>query len=310
MPKMHIERSILINAPIDKVFKAISDFHTWTTWSPWLVAEPEAKVTVREDGKFYSWEGDIVGAGEMTISNEVENASVEIDLLFLKPWKSKAKVSFMMKEVEGGVSVMWDMDSSLPFFLFWMKKMTEAFIGNDYNRGLTMLKDYVELGKVPAEMSVKGMEEFPGCTYIGIKNNAVSIAAMGDSMQGDYGKLMTYIMDGRQDKMSGASFSIYHKWDMVSGQASYTACVPVSEVPSDLPAGVISGSVPATKVHVIHQKGPYRFIGNIWSAQYMRLRNKKFKGNKSVDPMERYLNSPQNTEENDLETEVLFSVKS
>ncbi|GAB5418918.1 MAG: SRPBCC family protein [Crocinitomicaceae bacterium] len=309
MPKVHVEKSVLINAPIDKVFKVVSDFHTWTTWSPWLVAEPDAKVTVREDGKFYSWEGDVVGAGEMTISNEVENTSVDIDLQFLKPWKSKAKVSFAMKEEDGGVRVMWDMDSSLPFFMFWMKKMMVAFIGNDYQRGLTMLKDYVELDKVPATLNIKGMEDFPGYTYIGIKQDTVKIAAMGEAMESDYTTLMTYMMDGKEDQMAGPAFSIYHKWDMVGGNAAYTACIPVTEVPTDLPAGVITGSVPATKVHVMHQKGPYRHIGNVWSAQHMRLRNKKFKSNKSVDPMERYLNSPKNTEENDLETEVLFAVK-
>jgi predicted transcriptional regulator YdeE len=299
----------VINAPIETVYKSISDFHSWTTWSPWLVAEPEAKVAVRKDGKFYSWEGDIVGAGEMTISNEVENESVAIDLLFLKPWKSKAKVHFTMKEEEGGVRVMWDMDSSLPFFMFWMKKMMEAFVGNDYQRGLTMLKDYAEIGKVPATLSVKGMEEFKGCTYIGIKHDNVITSEMSTHMEADYTKLLSYMKDGREKNMAGPSFSIYHKWDMVNGKASYTACVPVNEVPSDLPAGVITGSVPATKVHVMHQTGPYRYIGNIWSAQYMRLRSKKFKGNKGVHPMERYLNSPTNTEENNLETEVLFAVK-
>lgn len=309
MPKMHIEKSTLINAPIDKVFKIVSDFHTWTTWSPWLVAEPEAKVTVREDGKYYSWEGDIVGAGEMTISNEVENKSVDMDLMFLKPWKSKAKVSFNMKEEGDGVRLTWDMDSSLPFFLFWMKKMTEAFIGNDYQRGLVMLKDYAETDEVPAKLSVKGIQDFGGKKYIGIKHDALAINDIGPVMEQDYTTLMTYAMENHADKVDGDAFTIYHKWDMVKGSTSYTACVPMKEIPEDLPQGVITGSVPATKVHAIHQKGPYRYIGNIWSAQYMRQRNKKFKGNKSVHPMERYLNSPTNTAENDLETEVLFPVR-
>ncbi|MCR9173941.1 MAG: SRPBCC family protein [bacterium] len=309
MPKMHIERSVLINAPIDKVFKIVSDFHTWTDWSPWLVAEPEAKVNVREDGKFYEWEGEIVGAGEMTIAKEVENQSVEIDLMFLKPWKSKAKVSFLMKEEGDGVRLTWDMDSSLPFFLFWMKKMTEAFVGMDYERGLTMLKDYVEQGKVPHTMTVKGIQDFSGSKYIGIRRNA-AIKDLSNAMSEDYTKLMGYVMENHADKKDGDAFSIYHKWELVKGQTTYTACVPVSEVPSDLPEGMISGSVPATKVHVIHGKGPYRFTGNIWSAQMMRQRGKKFKGNKNVDPIERYLNSPMDTHENDLETEVLFGVKS
>ena len=30
----------------------------------------------------------------------------------------------------------WTMDSSLPFFLFWMKKSMEGFIGMDYDPGL------------------------------------------------------------------------------------------------------------------------------------------------------------------------------
>ena len=117
-------------------------------------------------------------------------------------------------------------------------------------------------------------------------------------------------MGSHADKKDGDAFTIYHKWDMVGGKATYTACVPISENLSDLPSGVITGSVPATKVHVIHGKGPYRFTGNIWSAQYMRQRGKKFKSNKGVDPMEVYLNSPMDTKENDLETEVLFAVKS
>ena len=88
--------------------------------------EPETKVTVRSDAKYYEWEGDRVGSGNMKIIKEVENATVDYDLMFLKPWKSKAKVSFYLKPEGTSTSVTWTMDSSLPFFLFWMKKMTEA----------------------------------------------------------------------------------------------------------------------------------------------------------------------------------------
>jgi DNA gyrase inhibitor GyrI len=309
MAKLFVERSVFIQASPDKVYEAISDFHTWTSWSPWLVAEPGTKVEVREDGKYYSWEGDIVGAGEMTIAREEPHNNLDIDLMFLKPWKSKAKVGFTLKEENNGVRLSWNMESSLPFFLFWMKKSTEAFVGNDYERGLTMLKDFVEHGKVLAKLTVKGMEDFKGCTYIGIRHDNLHVEHMAATMESDWTTLMEYIMNGHHEKMNGAAFSIYHKWDMPKQLASYTACIPVHEIPEDLPEGIITGEIPATKVHVMHQKGPYRYIGNLWSAQYMRLRNKKFKSNKALDPMERYLNSPKNTNEIDLETEVLFPVK-
>ena len=67
MPAFEVQRSIVINAPPEKVFDTVVDFGTWTTWSPWLCAEPEAEVTVSEDpssvGSTYEWTGEIVGAG-------------------------------------------------------------------------------------------------------------------------------------------------------------------------------------------------------------------------------------------------------
>lgn len=82
MPKTHVKKTIVIDAPAHRVFSIINDFHHWTIWSPWLVAEPESEVKVREDGKFYEWEGKRVGAGEMTIINEDPDKLVDIDLTF------------------------------------------------------------------------------------------------------------------------------------------------------------------------------------------------------------------------------------
>ena len=69
-----------------------------------------------------------------------------MDLTFLKPWKSQAKVAFYLKEEGASTQVRWTIDSGIPFFLFWMKKQMEIFVGMDYDRGLTMLKDLVETG--------------------------------------------------------------------------------------------------------------------------------------------------------------------
>ena len=65
-----------------------------------------------------------------------------MDLTFLKPCKSQAKVAFYLKEEGASTQVRWTMDSVLPFFLFWMKKSMEAYISQDYGRGLRLLKDF------------------------------------------------------------------------------------------------------------------------------------------------------------------------
>jgi len=80
MPNIGVTRSLLIDAPANKVFSILNNFSTWTTWSPWLIMDPKAKVTVSEDKKSYEWEGPRSGSGQMKIEAEVENKSVSIDL--------------------------------------------------------------------------------------------------------------------------------------------------------------------------------------------------------------------------------------
>lgn len=307
MPKMHIRKSIQIKAPAEKIFNKLNDFNHWTAWSPWLIQDPEAKVAVGDDAKYYEWEGPRVGSGNMTITGEKANEWIDYDLLFLKPWKSKAKVRFEIKPQSEGAEVAWLMDSSLPFFLFWMKKMMTALIGMDYQRGLNMLKDYIEDGEVRSKLDFKGESSYPGCTYIGIKTNC-DMAAIGSKMEEDLGKLGGFLCD-REDLIAGQPFSIYHKWDMVNNKVSYTSGIPVKKVPEDLPAGMFSSAIPATKVYTIAHTGPYLHLGNAWTTLYNLQRNKVFKQNKKVHPFEVYISDPEKVAENDLVTEVHFAAR-
>jgi len=155
MPIMKIVKSKHINAPIKKVYDIIADLGQWQAWSPWLIMDPNTVVDVK-NRKDYSWEGARTGSGNMQITNEVQNQSVDYDLNFLKPWKSKAKVRMEVQSNNGGTEVTWMMDSTLPWFMFWMKKMMTTYIGMDYDRGLNLLKDYVEDGEVHSKLNFLG----------------------------------------------------------------------------------------------------------------------------------------------------------
>lgn len=307
MSKMHVKKSILIHAPTDKVYKIISDFNHWSSWSPWLIMEPEAKVDVATDAKFYSWEGTRVGAGNMKITAENPNKSVDMDLTFLKPWKSVAKVRFELQAKGNETEVLWLMDSSLPFFMFWMKKMMVAWIGMDFERGLAMLKDYTEDGKVHSRLHFKGTSQFGGCNYIGIRRDC-TINTVGPCMKEDFDKIWQYIGKNK-DLVNGYPFSIYHKWDMVKGNVSYTAGVPVNTIPADLSSGMVSGAIPATEIYTLEHVGNYRHLGNAWSTLNSMQRNKEFNSRKGFHPFEVYVNNPNEVPEEELITAVNFAVK-
>ncbi|MBO3697001.1 GyrI-like domain-containing protein [Roseivirga sp. E12] len=307
MPKMNISRSVLVNAPIEKIFSTLNDFNHWSSWSPWLIMEPNTRVTVREDAKYYEWKGGRVGEGNMTVLNERENESIDYDLVFLKPWKSQAKVSFYMKQVGESIQVTWTMDSSLPFFMFWMKKQMEAFVGMDYERGLNMLKEYIEKGEIDSKLDFKGVSDFPHTHYVGVRTSC-SMDKMGDHMMADYGKLEEYAK-ANEGVATGQAFSIYHKWDMVKQTAEYTACLGVNAKQSGLSGNLVAGEIPATKTYTLRHVGAYDHLGNAWSTLYAMQRGKEFKMAKGIHPFEMYVNSPQEVAPKDLITDIHFAVK-
>lgn len=308
MPKLHLEKSIRINAPVDQVFDKLQDFHHWPAWSPWLIMEPGVAVNVQPDGQHYSWEGNRIGAGNMTVANSVANQRIDYDLVFLKPWKSKAKVYFTTKAVGNETEVAWGMNSSLPFFMFFMKKLMVAAVGMDYERGLLMLKDYCELGEVPAKLNFPGRVQFDGFQYIGVRNST-SRSDMPTKMEADFKKLMAFLED-HQSIVTGQSFSQYHKFDIVKDHAKYTVGMSVSSIPASLPDGIVSGTLPAASVNQIEHVGAYRHLGNPWTASQMMIRNKEFKPLKKYHPFELYGNNMNEVDEKDLVTTVNFAVKS
>ena len=130
MPKVTVRKSIVINAPLEKVYESVRDFKQWRTWSPWLITEPECEVTDADDGAQYGWEGNVVGTGEMSVLSEEKPSEITYQLTFLKPFKSQAGVAMNFASKGGGTEVSWSMDSKLPFFLFFMRPMMTAVIGN------------------------------------------------------------------------------------------------------------------------------------------------------------------------------------
>lgn len=307
MPKMQIVKKRHINAPVSKVYDIVSDMSSWSKWSPWLIMDPDATVEVAEDNQSYSWEGNRVGSGHMAISNQTENESVDYDLTFIKPWKSTAKVRFETKAHEGGTEVSWHMDSSLPWFMFWMKKMMVAFVGQDYDRGLNLLKDYAEDGQIHSKINWLGESQFPGCDFIGIKRTC-TIDEMGAVMKDDFERLMVFAKDVYGADIT-KSFSMYHKFDFVKNMAKYTAGIPVVKIPADLPSDLMSSKIPATKIYTLEHVGPYAHLGNAWTTIYTMHRNKEIKANKGIHPFETYGNSPADTDPKDLITHINFPIK-
>ncbi len=306
MPAITAERSIIINAPRGQVYATVRDFRQWPAWSPWVILEPEARLTFSNDGRRYDWAGDVVGAGNIKVVDEQEGVFIDYELTFLKPFKSTARVRMAFANAVDATKVTWRMDSSLPFFLFFMVKTMNAMIGMDYERGLQMLKRFIETGSRQCQLEILGRESFSGFSYLGLRVQC-AISDVGPSMETHFAEL-TRKFDEAGLKPSGAPFSIYHKWDMGKGRVDYTLGFPVEGVNGNAPAGVLAASLPDIEVYTIKHTGAYQLLGNAWSAGMCRQRARQFRCGK-LPPFEVYHNDPRETKEDDLITTVHLPLK-
>jgi uncharacterized protein YndB with AHSA1/START domain len=148
---LRIERSATINAPAERIFSVLSDFHQWTGWSPWEHKDPALKRSYsgaeRGKGAIYGWEGNKdVGTGRMEILEASAPSKLAIKLDFFKPFEAHNTAEFTMLPQGGATNVHWVMHGPATF----MSKVMQVFInldkmvGKDFEAGLANLKQLTE----------------------------------------------------------------------------------------------------------------------------------------------------------------------
>ena len=146
-----VTRSTTIDAPPERVYEQIVDFHNWTRWSPWEDLDPDLQRTYSgsESGKgaAYAWSGNRkVGQGRMEITEATEPSTVRIDLAFLKPFKAQSEAAFAIVPDGTGSRVTWVIDGqkTLMTKVMGVFKSMDSMIGPDLDKGLARLKGATE----------------------------------------------------------------------------------------------------------------------------------------------------------------------
>ena len=146
-----IARSATINAPPEKVFSLINDFHQWRGWSPWENKDPNLKRTYSgaERGKaaVYAWEGNKnVGSGRMEILEATPSSKVVIKLDFFTPFEGHNTAEFTMLPQGNTTNVHWVMHGPSRFITKVMQVFFsfDKMIGKDFESGLASMKNLAE----------------------------------------------------------------------------------------------------------------------------------------------------------------------
>jgi len=307
----HVERSIVIDVPAEQAFEPIQDFNQWTKWSPWLVMEPGAKVSVSGDGKsvgdVYSWVGELVGSGEIEhLAIEVPK-STAMEIRFKEPWASTAKVAFRVDAEGAGATnsrVTWMMDGKVPRV---MKSMMAAWIGMDYDRGLRMMKDYIEDGSIVSASTANGVVERDAISYLGLTREFAfaDIEAESGAAFDDLNKALATA--GIATDLGFVE--IYEEFELVDASVKMISAVVVSSAPETVPEGLAFGTMPAHKAFKVTHVGTTHHIGNGWSTGMQHLWMKKLKQSTEVMPYELYAADFASQADDAKTVEIFFPLK-
>ncbi|MCA9061563.1 MAG: SRPBCC family protein [Planctomycetaceae bacterium] len=309
MPAFTVEKFIDVNASAEKAFDTVADFITWTTWSPWLRIEPDAKVTVSDDprsvGSMYAWTGELVGQGQMTHSQLDRPSRIESDLLFRKPFRSQSRVTFSIEPQGEQSRIRWIMNGSLPWFMFWMRPMMETYVGMDYERGLKMLKELIETGTVHSQVEVRGITELEARCVAGVRAQC-HLSQIGPRMTEIF---QTVHQAMPSELCNGERLSVYHAVDLKTGHTDFTGGFTVRET-ADPAAPLSKLQLPACRALHLRHTGGYPNLGNAWSGAYQYARHKKIRLARGAACLEVYRSDPEKTPDSDLVTDIYLPVRS
>ncbi|MFA5328739.1 MAG: SRPBCC family protein [Prolixibacteraceae bacterium] len=150
-----VVREITVTVPKQEVFDYIKFLKNQDNFSKWALMDPAMKKSFTGTdgtvGFISAWESADrnVGKGEQEIRKIVAGERIDFELRFIKPFAGIAN-AFMTTEslTENLTKIRWGFDSKMnyPMNLMLLFMKMDKMIGNDFESGLTKLKNILEKG--------------------------------------------------------------------------------------------------------------------------------------------------------------------
>lgn len=145
----HVERSLVISAPAETVYRNIDNPEAFNRWSPWAELDPAMKIEhvgpesgVGSGMRWHS-ENPNVGNGSWIITAAKPNESLDVALTFDN---GGATSFFHLEPTDQGTRITWgfDTDAGLNPIMRWFGIMMDKWVGTEYEKGLRTLKSRLE----------------------------------------------------------------------------------------------------------------------------------------------------------------------
>ena len=262
-----VEVQTRIDAHPATVFALVNDFHRVALWSPWLEADPNARVVhsgpARGVGAMMTWDGSIIGTGTQVITESRPFTHVATTI---NPGESGEARTWLDLEGNGGSTrVTWRFETDYGYNVFG-RMFGLAFAGivrQDYESGLIRLRQLAEsmptadFGDLEIEQLAVAAAEIAYLPTTAVPEPAAISEAMGDA----YFEILSFI-DKHELSEAGAPLSITRSYS--GSELLFDAAIPVRGVTDDTPRDgprVRIGTTYAGNVIRVRHVGSYRTLG-------------------------------------------------
>ena len=260
--KVVVERTKMMDAPVNVVFNQVNNLENWEHWSPWHQIDPDMQINydkIEGEGASYTWksEHEMVGSGSLKILESIPNEYISTEMDFGQQGTGNGYYKFEQKD--DSVLVTWGMITDVgwnpagKFFGLFMDKM----VGDDFEQGLENLADVSE--KETEKMLFAypvSLQEVGPYVYIGIPYTTTAEDAM-KSIGPLFARLVAYT-ERKGIQMAGAPFVMYHAWTdtavVMEPALPVTSKVKIEE-------GYHLGELQTMEAAVIDYYGSYEKIG-------------------------------------------------
>jgi carbon monoxide dehydrogenase subunit G len=160
----HLERTVTVNASVEKVYATVNDFGQIKHWSPWFKIDPETVYTYSDNlvgaGANYSWtsEHPDVGTGSQDLLSSQENSNVKTKMVFGEDMTGTYTADFILEADGEGTRLTWTFNGKADAMsekIF--TSMIEYILGPTYDQGIADLKTYIEGLPDPVPVMEGGM---------------------------------------------------------------------------------------------------------------------------------------------------------
>jgi len=146
-PSYAVSRSVLVNAPPDKIYALIDSSKGWAQWGVWYRRDPKMQVTEtgapQGVGAAWSWKSESQGDGAMKLTRADPGQRVAFELMIAGFDPSQGDITLVP---EGNATrVTWGMHGHMSNVIGrWFGLFMDKLVGPDFDAGLANLKTLAE----------------------------------------------------------------------------------------------------------------------------------------------------------------------